>query len=202
MATCGLRERKKRRTEASIVEAAFTLFNERGFNSSTMEEVAERAEAAVGTIYNYFDSKSHIVVAVLHNETEKYAQRAVVKAENSSKITLKRLHAYSDAYLGDFVSYDKSLWCEMFSGLFKDSVRAAKLFGENSSVLGHISRLMTHNKSKERQQPLINNDTAFVLHSSIITTVLSYITDPDMGIEKAQKAAREMSSCIIKKECG
>ena len=55
------RERKKRETRGRIVEAATRLFSERGFAAPTVDDIAEAADVAKGTIYNYFDSKEAIL---------------------------------------------------------------------------------------------------------------------------------------------
>ncbi len=52
---------KAARTRARILEAALTLFNERGYEGTTMRAVAERAEVSVGNAYYYFASKEHLV---------------------------------------------------------------------------------------------------------------------------------------------
>jgi AcrR family transcriptional regulator len=61
----GLRERKKQRTRQAIVEAATSLFAERGYAETTLAEVAEAAEVSLSTIFNYFPGKPDIVFAVM-----------------------------------------------------------------------------------------------------------------------------------------
>jgi AcrR family transcriptional regulator len=61
----GLRERKKQRTRQAIVEAATRLFAEQGYADTTLAEVAEEAEVALSTIFNYFPGKLDIVFAML-----------------------------------------------------------------------------------------------------------------------------------------
>jgi AcrR family transcriptional regulator len=55
--------RKSDETRTRILDAALALFRERGFERSTMREVAQSAGMAVGAAYYYFDSKDAIVLA-------------------------------------------------------------------------------------------------------------------------------------------
>lgn len=52
---------KAERTRAAILESALSLFRERGFEATTMREVARRAGVSAGNAYYYFASKDHLV---------------------------------------------------------------------------------------------------------------------------------------------
>ncbi len=54
-------ERKKEETRQKIIGVAMALFEEQGFEPTTMEQIADRADIARGTLYNYFPSKEAII---------------------------------------------------------------------------------------------------------------------------------------------
>lgn len=58
----------ERRTE--ILDAALSLFSDKGFNETTMEAVALKAGVAKGTIYLYFKTKEHVLLALKRQFTE------------------------------------------------------------------------------------------------------------------------------------
>jgi AcrR family transcriptional regulator len=68
-----LRQRQAQATAQLIVEAAKALFLERGYASTTIEAIAERAEVAASTVYAVFGSKRGIfraIRAAWHEQTQ------------------------------------------------------------------------------------------------------------------------------------
>jgi AcrR family transcriptional regulator len=63
----GRRERKKLETRRRIFRSAFELFALRGFDGTTVEEIANRADVAKGTVFNYFPQKRAFLLAA-HQE--------------------------------------------------------------------------------------------------------------------------------------
>lgn len=57
----GLRELRKHRTRHAVVRAAYELFTVHGFDGTSMEQIADRAEVAPRTLYRYFPTKLDIV---------------------------------------------------------------------------------------------------------------------------------------------
>src|ERR671934_902063 len=58
-------ERRKARTTTAIMDAAERHFLERGFQDAKVDEIAEEADVAVGSVYNHFGSKEGLYGAAL-----------------------------------------------------------------------------------------------------------------------------------------
>lgn len=55
------RERKKEETKERIFKAAIRLFKHKGFEETTVDEIAETADVAKGTFFNYFPRKEAVL---------------------------------------------------------------------------------------------------------------------------------------------
>lgn len=72
----GVRDLVVRARREQIVGAATRVFAEKGFRRATTREVAREAGVSEGTIYNYFEDKDALFMAILEklNETERRAE--------------------------------------------------------------------------------------------------------------------------------
>ncbi|MER7497149.1 TetR family transcriptional regulator [Streptomyces pharetrae] len=58
----GLRERKKIKTREAIRAATYALIEEQGYEATTIEQIADRAEVSASTVFRYFPTKEDIVL--------------------------------------------------------------------------------------------------------------------------------------------
>ena len=62
--TISRRERKKRETRQRLLSAALRLFRDQGYDATTVEQIADAADVAKGTFFNYFETKEAILPAL------------------------------------------------------------------------------------------------------------------------------------------
>ena len=90
MANDQVREPKQKRAiekKQKIIKAATECFSTKGYENSSVSEIAKKAEVSVGIVYSYFKDKKGIFLAILVNETNNiinYLEEFIVKADNKS----------------------------------------------------------------------------------------------------------------------
>jgi AcrR family transcriptional regulator len=68
----GLTERKKLRTRQLLAEAAAELFYARGYDATTIDDIAAAVEVSPRTFYRYFPTKEDLVVAMGQTSMESF----------------------------------------------------------------------------------------------------------------------------------
>ncbi len=91
------REREKRRHRRDILAVALRLFSERGFHNVSMQEIAEKSECGVGTLYNFFASKERLFIELMLAGIEKIRAR-LIPILDSDKPETERLSEYVRAH--------------------------------------------------------------------------------------------------------
>src|ERR1700719_2009310 len=59
----GLRERKRQQTRERLTRMAMALFHERGFEATTLDDIAAAADISRRSFFHYFASKEDVVFA-------------------------------------------------------------------------------------------------------------------------------------------
>ena len=65
MGTLERRQRERKKREEEIVDAAERVFFGKGFDNSTMDDVAVESELSKGALYKYFNSKNELCTAIV-----------------------------------------------------------------------------------------------------------------------------------------
>ena len=74
VAALGLRELKKKRTRATIVDVAARLCSQRGYENTTVDQIAAAADISPRTFSRYFPSKEAVIGALIEDTSEHVAE--------------------------------------------------------------------------------------------------------------------------------
>ncbi|HPF31437.1 MAG TPA: TetR/AcrR family transcriptional regulator [Candidatus Sabulitectum sp.] len=183
----GLRERKRRDTRKAILDSAEILFPLRGYRNTTMEAIAERAEIAVGTIYNYFHSKAEVMVELNSRETERViSELRTLDIEGCSVEDM--LWEIISRILAVFDRYPRELMRELFSATIENSHSTLTngLVRQDEKFLGYLAGILEELKSKGRLKMETDpGSVAYGIYSLVFGGMLRYSMDDDFTLEDA-----------------
>lgn len=104
MAKTSRRQREKERHRQEVLKAALDLFSYKGFERTTMAEIAEQAEFAVGTLYKLFKDKEALYRALILDTIQEYEQ-ALTAALKTPGTEIEKLERYIETKAALFVRH-------------------------------------------------------------------------------------------------
>jgi AcrR family transcriptional regulator len=122
-------QKKSEATREKILASALGLFRRRGFEKTTMRDVAAAAGVALGAAYYYFPSKEALVLAYYHDTQAEHSRRARAAMETETSLRA-RLGAVMHTKL-DVLAKDKKLLGAIFRSV-ADPDDPLSLFGATS----------------------------------------------------------------------
>lgn len=129
------RERKKVETRKRIFSEALNLFLEKGFDATTVEEIAEQADVGKGTVFNYFPKKTEFLIAA-YSEWVGVIQERLGPVESWQGTVRSQLTRVFD-FLTDLSVKHRILSRQIiFENLRQTHVRIAKLETETVEGIG------------------------------------------------------------------
>ena len=103
----GIQERKvreKKARQSAILEAAKGIFFKKGFQGTTMDQIAYAAELSKGSLYNYFPSKEDLYVTLVLEGFE-ILSSMLTKAAVVQSPWDQKLEILGRTYYGFFLKY-------------------------------------------------------------------------------------------------
>lgn len=90
--------RRRTRTRNAILDAAEVVFSRDGYGGARIEEIAERADVSVGSIYGHFEGKRGLYLQLVDRALELFTEY-MARSDDPSLSPLQRVLAGGDAYL-------------------------------------------------------------------------------------------------------
>ncbi|KOV75799.1 TetR family transcriptional regulator [Streptomyces sp. NRRL WC-3723] len=97
----GLRERKKIKTREAIRAATYALIEEQGYDATTIDQIADRAEVSPSTVFRYFPTKEDIVLTDEYDPLMLEELRARPAGESWTDSVRHVMHRAIDAMMAE-----------------------------------------------------------------------------------------------------
>lgn len=149
-----------------IVDAAFKLFDEKGYYNTTTADIAKAANVATGSVYSYFEDKKDIYIQVIEKVNDKFTYPTNTFWEKNKNVDFKNTEAVKNlfrAFLKLMIKYHD------FSKNFHDDMEALQILDSDIAAVikGHDNNRMKTVKNIFNILSIpfkSNNDSDIFLH--------------------------------------
>lgn len=107
----GLRERQKASRHNRILKTATSLFRKHGYDAVKMEAIADAADVSIGTIYNYYQNKGDLLVAIVSMEVNEVLAAGETVIAKPPRNAEKAIDCLIGKYINHSLVYlNKEMW--------------------------------------------------------------------------------------------
>jgi len=181
-----LRKKHREKRQAAIIDAAKRLLAEKGYRATSIEEIAAAAEVSPATVYNYFNSKSELVLFSLSEATElmlsagtKVVAAPPPEAEDGVFTLLKTYFSLIPGHL------PKNLIREMMVVFFIEQAPVRKKMLElDFRVMGQVTTLLEFYKGQGQLRPEIDvAEASMTMYCLVMGSSMAFFADDDMTLD-------------------
>jgi len=192
----GRRGRKKQETRERILEMARRLFAVKGYNGTTVEEIAEAAKVSRATFFNYFPVKPILLSEMVKRMMERFERRVAEQLRSPASTTdrLRSFFHYSLQAIERDRDLARLLLIESFSGRADPSVQHDRVRRMHRSLEALLR------DGIERGD--VRTDFALPLLVALVTgahnqIVLAWLSDPKYPLrERLHEAAQLIGEAL------
>lgn len=158
-------ERKKANTKEKIFHTAITLFEQKGYENTTVDEIAQKADVAKGTFFNYFPKKSSLLIYLIQKNVDALPSRLETeiadKPLSAKKKIIKLIELLASDYDHKNSELSKSLLLESFKNygdlIYEENINQVK-------VINILEKIITEGKA--------NNEISNEVNTQMLTELI------------------------------
>lgn len=177
MSPAGLRERKKLRTKTAIQKEALRLFLEKGFEETTIEDIAEAVDISPSTFFNYFPSKEEVV---FQDELDPLILKEF-DAQPPNLNPIRRLRNAMRAVFGHLTPEQERLMRQRTQLLLSTPELRGAMLGQFADLVDQISQLLASRVAKRTDDFAVHNMAGAVL-GVLFAAVNTMVNNPKADI--------------------
>jgi TetR/AcrR family fatty acid metabolism transcriptional regulator len=161
---------KKKVKRQLIIDAAIEVFSRNGFQNSTISEIAQKANVAEGTIYQYFKNKEDLFFSIPIDKTREFYDELELHLQgiNGAENKIRKFVWYYFYHLQDNPEYARALMLEM---RVNRNFAKAKAFEAYRPLTYKILEII----EEGQEEGIIRNDTNKYMIRHLILGILEHI---------------------------
>lgn len=186
----GLRERKKLRTRAAIQKQAMRLFLEKGYDETTIEDIAEAVEISPSTFFNYFPSKEEVVFM---DDLDQLLLTAI-DAEPAQLNPIGAMRHAMRKVLSHLTPEQKALVGQRLRLMSSNSSLRAAFLNQYASQVDQIVAVLAHRTGRPADDFAVRNLAGALLGVMITTFLGAAPESADDVVEEADRAMAHLEA--------
>ena len=197
----GLRAKQKFNRNNRILEAAAELFKQSGYDAVKMEDIAAASEVSIGTIYNYYQNKGDLLLAIVSMEVHEVLRAGAAVVDNPPRNAFDAVDNLVGIYYNHSLVYlSKEMWRVAMS---ISTQQPLSPFGITYSKLD----LAVSNQTYELMAKLQNLDLikidcdiraiGEVIFNNLNMMFIGFVKDEAMSLSKLRKILRKQIRAIV-----
>ncbi|MBQ2034462.1 MAG: TetR/AcrR family transcriptional regulator [Peptococcaceae bacterium] len=181
-----------------ILAAAREIFGEKGYHSTTSEEIAKKAGVGKGTIYQYFESKQDIFLQMHMQYLKQYSENVVALIQENSTFeeNLRRIIRYHLDNLQDLIQFGVQFMSRMQTDETKCTENHA-VMEEVKKQLG-VEQYKLFDVAKERGEIIdVNPQLLITCFSGMCVGIAHMVGMRELSAEEKQQMEESLIRIVL-----
>ena len=185
------RERKKDETRERITQAAIELFSERGYEATTVDDIAAKADVAKGTFFNYFQRKEAVFDALAEQRAQEMEE--VTRDLLAQSIpTRQKLRTFCDEITARHVKSRELSRVAVMRMLSHDPIHNVP-----ATFRHHLTQLVEQGQSRgELRRDVEATRAAALIQGAAIGTMFAWLCAPAEPFDLAGELQERLSMIL------
>ena len=196
-----LRQTNKLNRQKLIVANAARLFSSMGYDNTAIEMVADRSNVSPATIYNNFENKTGLLLAVLIDEGEDAQQLGERIIARRKKADVRTIYRLIELYVDHPMEFmNKSCWRQALAASISSSNKKFSQEYQNvekqlkNQLIGLVHCLNEEQVFTPQVDPLSLGE---LIWNNVDQMFTDFISDEEMSLDTLKKALDRQTAALM-----
>lgn len=185
----GLRERKKEKTQEAILESGKRLFVSKGYEKTSMKDIAYDSDTGVGTLYNYYESKSKLLQEIFRKNLPNLSSQAAEIQQDDSLSLQDKIHDIISLSMTVFHQFPRSFYRGLFSVMANGTGSSVDVSDKMLDIDEQFMSLMAEVLEQEKETGHLSDSypvdrLVTLIYSVLAAQIMMYLLDDRVSKEQ------------------